>query len=865
MTSGRPQRKHEMKTKATTVVAVNERLVYAFEEATHFDSALLGGKGAGLVQMTASGFPVPLGFIITTHACRSNQGSKIADSLWTEVVQAVRQLEARTGSRFGHGAKPLLVSVRSGAPVSMPGMMDTVLNLGLNEDAAVALAKATGGQCRFAAETFMRFARMFAEIVLGVTDDVLVDDASRASIDAVVDEKSLRSAVQYAAECVGVAADCAFPTDPWDQLRRAIGAVFESWNSRRAVRYREHHGIPHDLGTAVVVQQMVFGNLGSPSGTGVAFTRDPRDGSPKMFGEYLENGQGEDIVAGTHTPESLAEMGKRYPDLIARLESLAGALERTYRDVLDIEFTVQEGVLYLLQVRPGKRTAEAAIRIASDLFDEGVIDRTSVLQRVTADHLRQILRPRFLPETVEAARKGKSVLAVGTGASPGQVSGRIVLDPDRAEQMAALGDPVILVRTFTSPQDLHGMLAAQGIVTARGGSTSHAAVVARALDKPCIVGCETLDIDPKRRIVRVDERDFAEGIFVSIDGATGEVFEGVIQTDTRSPESMSQVSGILKMADEVSGCTMFHRVSTSSMAMQALAAGAHGIGTRIDETLAATEAFETLVDAVSALKGNASAAALSTLEDVIAEKLAQIMRTVYPKPFAARIANLSSGVAGEAVSDFTDITPSPETWLPLGAPQLLRAQIRGLARAKALADYPDNVILMVGGVNTEAEAVALEAACREAGGAKLKLGLAVRSVHGLLELPQIAKHAAMVWVDYRSLCASIYRYPDDLMLSADAWRSYIADGYLPMDPSKEVDEAIKRLMPNLPGEVACQLGVTFYGWDVSEAVLRFFTERGFRNFGVNMNGLAATRLLLGRLASQGDAFGTPSLDVKSLA
>lgn len=854
-----------MRAEATAPVAANERLVYAFEEAIHLDNALLGGKGAGLVQMTASGFPVPPGFIITTQACRSNQGSEISASLWEEIVQAVHQLEAQTGCGFGHGARPLLVSVRSGAPVSMPGMMDTVLNLGMNGETAVALAKATGGRYGFAAETFARFARMFAEIVLDVADDVLVDEASRTSLASVVDEKSLRSAVLLAAESVGATANCAFPIDPWAQLRRATVAVFKSWNSRRAVRYREHHGIAHDLGTAVVVQQMVFGNLGSPSGTGVAFTRDPRDGSPKMFGEYLENGQGEDIVAGTHTPESLATMGKRYPDLLARLESLARALERTYRDVLDIEFTVQEGVLYLLQVRPGKRTAEAAIRIASDLFDEGIIDRASVLERVTADHLRQILRSRFVPEAVEAARKGKSLLAVGTGASPGQVSGRIVFDPDRAEQMATLGDPVILARTFTSPQDLHGMLAARGIVTARGGSTSHAAVVARALDKPCIVGCEMLDIDPQRRVVRADERDFAEGAFISIDGATGEVFEGIIQTDTRSPESMNQVSGILRMADEVSGCTIFHRVSTAAMATQALAAGAHGIGTRIDETLAATEAFETLVDAVSALKGNASAAALSALEDVISEKLADIMRAVHPKPFAARIANLSNGVAGEAVSDFTDIAPSPEIWLPLGAPQLLLAQIRGLARAKELVEYPDNVILMVGGVNTEAEAVALAAACREAGRARLKLGIAVRSAHGLLQLPRIVKHAAMAWVDYRSLCASIYRYSDDLMLSTDAWKSYIADGYMPLDPSKEVDEAVKRLMPSLQGGDTCQLGVTFYGWDVSEDVLRFFTERGFRNFGVNMNGLAAARLLLGRLASQEGRFGAPSLDVKGSA
>ena len=265
----------------------------------------------------------------------------------------MHQLEERTGCGFGKGPRPLLVSVRSGAPVSMPGMMDTVLNLGMNEETTVALAKATGGRYRFAAETFARFARMFADIVLGAADESAADGAS---LDTVEDERSLRSAVRLVAE--GVGASGTFPADPWAQLRQAVVAVFESWNSRRAIRYRDHHGIAHDLGTAVVVQQMVFGNLGSPSGTGVAFTRDPRDGSPKLFGEYLENGQGEDIVAGTHTPESLDDVGRRYPELIGQFHSLARSLEKTYRDVLDIEFTVQEGVLYLLQVRPGKRTAE---------------------------------------------------------------------------------------------------------------------------------------------------------------------------------------------------------------------------------------------------------------------------------------------------------------------------------------------------------------------------------------------------------------------------------------------------------------------------------------------------------------------------
>ena len=830
-----------------------ERFVYAFDEAKGLDAALLGGKGAGLVQMMAAGLPVPPGLVITTDACRRNADGSLSERLWEEIAQAVLQLEQRTNRGFGKGPKPLLVSVRSGAPVSMPGMMDTVLNLGLNEETAVALAHATSGGFRFAADTFTRFARMFADIVLGLTEELLHDAEFLAELEAVQDEASLRMVVRSASEKVGAAAGEPFPTNPWDQLRRAVVAVFDSWNSRRAVRYREHHNIPHDLGTAVVVQQMVFGNLGSPSGTGVAFTRDPRNGERRLYGEYLENGQGEDLVAGTHTPESLDAVGERYPAIISRFRTLASELEVVYRDVLDIEFTVEEGVLYFLQVRPGKRTAEAAVRIAVDLFDEGVIDSATALQRVTPDQLRQVLRPRFVLEAVERARAEGKVLVVGTGASPGQAGGRIVCDPDRAEARAAAGEAVILVRTTTSPQDLHGMLAAQGIVTARGGSTSHAAVVARALDKPCIVGCELLDVDAVNQVVRVGGREFAEGEYISIDGSTGEVFAALIPVGASNPDALGQVGRILELADSPGGGTVFNRVSTADMARAAIAAGAQGIGTRNEEVLAASEGFETLVDAVSTYthgEAAASTTALEALEDVLTETLIKIMAVVHPKPFAARIADLSSGRAGEAVANLTDIAPSPGIWLPLGAPDLVRAQIRALVRAKESLGYPDNVILMVGGINSAAEAAALRVLCVQAGGESLKLGLASRSPHCLLALPEIAKHADMVWIDYRALSAACYHYPDDLVLSRGVMKSYIEDGYMPLNPANQVDDVIEKLLPSiLRIGHSCQFGVTFAGWTVSEDVVRFFTQRGFRHFGVESSELAATRLLLGRLAS----------------
>ena len=832
--------------------STSERFVYAFDQAKGLDVAALGGKGAGLVQMTAAGLPVPPGFVITTGASLHNQDRSLSEGLWEQIAEAVRQLEGRTNRGFGKGPKPLLVSVRSGAPVSMPGMMDTVLNLGLNEETAIALARASEGRFRFAADTFTRFARMFGDIVLGLTDELLHDAAFLAELDAVQDEETLRTLVRSAVEKVTAAAGEPFPTSPWEQLRRAVVAVFESWNSRRAIRYREHHKIAHHLGTAVVVQQMVFGNLGTPSGTGVAFTRDPRNGEPGLYGEYLENGQGEDLVAGTHTPESLVAVGERQPDIIKRFSTLARELECIYRDVLDIEFTVEEGVLYLLQVRPGKRTAEAAVRIALDLLDEGVIDIAMALQRVTPDQLRQVLRPRFRPDAVDTARSEGSVFVVGTGASPGQASGRIVCDPDRAEARAAAGEAVILVRPTTSPQDLHGMLAAQGIVTARGGSTSHAAVVARALDKPCIVGCERLEVDADNQVIRSGGRELAEGQYISIDGTTGEVFGSQIPIASGNPGALGWVHRLLEFADAASGCTVFNRVSTPDMAKEAIAAGAHGIGTRNEEVLAASNGFETLVDAASTFtRGDADerAAALNTLEDVLTEAFVELMEVVRPKPFAARIADLSSGRAGEAVANFTDVVPPPGIWMPLGAPALILAQIRALVRAKESTGYPDNVILMVGGINTAAEAAALKALCLDAGGRSLKLGLAARSPRCLLALPEIAMHADMIWIDYRALTAACYHYPDDLVLSRTVLQSYLDDGYLPLDPTKQVDEVIERLLPPIPPTGhACQFGVTFAGWTVSEEVLSFFTQRGFRNFGVESSELAPTRLLLSRLA-----------------
>src|SRR5205823_1938009 len=488
--------------------------------------------------------------IITTEACgRYKEAGHLPEGLLAQALDHLTELESTTGRTFGGGPLPLLVSVRSGAPVSMPGTMDTVLNLGLNEAAAVALARATGST-RFMAEVYTRFHRMYGDIVLGADGDVLASAA--APVLAEIDDGTEPAEAYTRLHAVLTAAEddevgASVPDDPRAQLEQAIRAVFESWNSRRAVTYRNVHHIPDTLGTAVVVQTMVFGNLGAPSGSGVAFTRNPSTGEPELYGEFLEGGQGEDVVAGTVTPQPIAAAAERHPEVFSELSRLCQHLEELYRDVLDIEYTVECGTLYLLQVRSAKRTAQAAVRIAADLFRKGWLEPAEALAQVSADHIRQSERPRFDADAMDGARADGRVLATGIGASPGHVSGKVVLDSDRAVAMAEAGDQVLLARPTTSPLDLHGMLASVGIITAMGGATSHAAVVARALGKPCVVGCAALEIDPGAGTLRVGGAEYPEGTDVSVDGASGEIFLGTIPTSEGRAET-ADIETVLAVA-----------------------------------------------------------------------------------------------------------------------------------------------------------------------------------------------------------------------------------------------------------------------------------------------------------------------------
>ena len=482
---------------------------WSFDEADPDAVDLLGGKGSGLARMPRGGLPVPPGYIVSTEACRQFLADgRLPGALHDEVFGRLSELERRTGKTFGAGPDPLLVSVRSGAPVSMPGMMDTVLNLGLGRDAAIAVGVAARNT-RFMADLLVRFHRMYAETLLGALDPPPELDELAAAVAVGADPAATYDRVwQACEEAVLDDVGARVPAEPREQVIGAVEAVFRSWNTRRAVTYRDFHHIPHDLGTAVVVQSMVFGNLSDDSGSGVVFTRNPVTGENELFGEFLANTQGEDVVAGTRTPVSIADAATAMPEVFEELRTTCLELERQQADVLDIEFTVERSRLWFLQVRSAKRTPQAAVRIAADFLRDGVVEAGRALATVRAEQVRQVQRPGFDTGELDAARADGRLLATGIGASPGQVSGALMLDSDRAKQAAMDGAAVILARPTTSPADLHGMIASEGIVTGTGGSTSHAAVVARALGKACVVGCSAAQIDLAARTLTVADADW---------------------------------------------------------------------------------------------------------------------------------------------------------------------------------------------------------------------------------------------------------------------------------------------------------------------------------------------------------------------
>ncbi len=556
---------------------VPNRFVYDFDEPSEGGRDLLGGKGVGLAEMTQLGVPVPAGFTITTDACRAytESGGRLPDGLEAEVEHHLTSLEEKTGKPFGDPGDPLLVSVRSGAAVSMPGMMDTILNLGLNDDAVSGLAERTGNP-RFANDSYRRLIQMYGEVVDGVDGHLFEEALSKlkdergAALDVDLSAEDMAGLVETFRAIYESETRSAFPQDAREQLSRAVRAVFDSWDNPRAQVYRRAHHIADDLGTAVNVVQMVFGNKGDQSGTGVAFTRDPSTGEAGLYGEFLADAQGEDVVAGIRTPEPLGRMQESLPDAFEQLTATMRRLEEHYRDVQDIEFTVEDGRLYLLQTRSAKRTAAAALRSAVDMVEEGLISREDAVVRIDPGQLDQLLHPMIDPAA------SVEVVAQGLNASPGAASGKIVFDADTAAELGKNGESVILVRWETTPDDIHGMIAAKGILTAHGGMTSHAAVVARGMGKPCVAGCEALTVDTAARTASLDGHELAEGDVITIDGGTGRVILGPV--DLVPPQINEDFETILGWADDMRRLKVRANADTPEDAAKAREFGAQGIG-----------------------------------------------------------------------------------------------------------------------------------------------------------------------------------------------------------------------------------------------------------------------------------------------
>ncbi len=746
---------------------------------------LLGGKGANLAEMASIGLPVPPGFTISTEMCARyyEEGESFPESLRAEVVQGIAHIEGLTGKRFGDPADPLLVSVRSGARVSMPGMMDTVLNLGLNDETVEGLA-AVSGDPRFAWDSYRRFIQMYSNVVLALRHDMFEDALEIAKedkgvhLDTGLEAEDWRRLTARYREIVAEELGRPFPDDVHEQLWEAVGAVFGSWQSDRAKTYRRLNSIPGDWGTAVNVQAMVFGNMGETSATGVAFTRDPSTGERAYYGEYLINAQGEDVVAGIRTPQYLtraaresagakaASMEESMPEVFAELARVFDLLERHYRDMQDIEFTVERGRLFMLQTRSGKRTAKAALRIAVDMAEEGLITQEEAVLRVDPQALDQLLHP-----TLDPAAE-RRVIAKGLPASPGAASGAAVFDADSAEKRAGLGEKVILVRVETSPEDIHGMHAAQGILTARGGMTSHAAVVARGMGRPCVSGAGTLSIDYKARLMRVGAAEVREGETITIDGSTGEVMLGAVATV--QPELVGDFGTLMAWADSHRRLRVRTNAETPLDCRTAREFGAEGIGLcRTEHMFFDSERIANVRQMILASDEAGRRAALSKLLPAQRGDFEEIFRIMAPLPVTIRLLDpplheflphseaefeevaTGAGVSVEALKrrvaelhEFNPMLGHRGCRLGITYPEIYEMQARAIFEAAAAvareggqAPVPE---VMVPLVATRAELSIIKALIdRTAEAVFAELGARVEYLVGtMIELPRAALRAA---------------------------------------------------------------------------------------------------------------------------
>src|ERR671916_771919 len=674
----------------TTGEAANtrgEKLVYGFSEDPGAEDdlvALCGGKGAGLMRMRQLGLPVPEGFVITTEACAGYLGSgELPRGLMAQVMDHLERLEDSTGRKFGDPENPLLVSVRSGAPISMPGMMDTVLNLGLNDATVRGMAEITGDE-RFAHDSHRRFIQAFGEIVLKVPGHVFEDEIEElkgergVEADTELSAQDLEKLVERFKGIGAREATSASPENPAEQLELAIAAVFDSWLGDRAAAYRREYGIPDSLGTAVTVQRMVFGNMGETSATGVAFTRNPSTGEQGIFGEFLLNAQGEDVVAGIRTPRPLGEMERDLPNAYRQFLGVAERLERENRDMQDVEFTVERDELYMLQTRSGKRTGVAALKIARDMAEEGLISREEAVMRVEPRALEQLLHPRVDPEA------DLEVLAKGLPASPGAATGRIVLTAREAKEGAEAGEDVLLVRRETNPDDVEGMISAKGVLTTLGGMTSHAAVVARGMGKPAVTGCNALKIDFERGELELEGETFEAGDVLTIDGADGSVIRGDVPLV--EPKQNEDFETLLRWADEARTLRVRANADTPEDARRARELGAEGIGLcRTEHMFMEGERLKIMREMILSEGDEALQEALSKLEPMQVEDFEGIFRAMDGLPVTVRLLDppLHEFLpdSKDLAAEIADLEANGEDAGGLLRPEVYLMQARAIARA----------------------------------------------------------------------------------------------------------------------------------------------------------------------------------------
>ncbi|MDV8070730.1 pyruvate, phosphate dikinase [Rhodococcus sp. IEGM 1366] len=823
-------------------------LTRSFNEAGPVDRELLGGKGYGLVGMTQSGLNVPPGYIVSTSACHKYLSSgELEDDLQIDIAGRLADLEALTQKSFGGGPHPLLLSVRSGAPISMPGMMDTILNLGLNRDAAIALAESTG-DFHFMADVLFRFHNMYSETVLGALETPDRDDLD--SLLGELDDSASAGEVYDTvwSHCQTLLQDELgeqVPSEPIQQLLGAVEAVFRSWNTKRAIKYRELHKIPDSIGTAVVVQTMVFGNLDESSGSGVVFTRNPVTGEPGLFGEYLAASQGEDVVAGTRTPDPVSSLSDQLPEVFAELESTCAELERTRGDVLDIEFTVERGVLYMLQVRNAKRTAQAAIRIAANLLQEAVITPEVALDAVSLDQIRQVQRPGFDPVAYEQARQNGRVLGKGVGAAPGHVVGELYFTSEAAQEAAKNGRTAILARPVTSPTDLHGMIASAGILTATGGSTSHAAVVARALGTTCVVGAGSLDIDPAAGTLTAAGVTLNAGDVISLDGTSGEILSGAVELSEPAAEDHN-LAELLTIARSRSTVELFARVTTVDQVTRTAAAGAIGFVAGIDSVLAASGHLDSILNTI--YQHDARSAA-SLLERAVAEEFSKIFAAAGEVEFGVRAIDFDADESSELLRSYELFIAHPELALPLGSVELLEAQIRGIAKALEKVDRPPAVHFTVRKINEVAEVEALESA-RAAANAPVEMGAYIATVLGATQIPVLARSTHALWIELRELQATVLGIPTRHLHTAEPLDSYVRRGLLDVDPRSDLDGRVELSLDAAAASAddGARIGIRLTGPFTAELVNKII-DSGFTRLAVDADEVRTATLALGRASN----------------